>query len=256
MTTAGELVSEQSRLADGLETAGHPVLRLEIPDAHALGGEFVRWEVATAAAGMVLGIDPFDQPNVQESKDATRALLEAYRRGGSLPSPAPLVAEPGAAAYARADALGDTPVSLDGALRALLESVRAGDYFAILAYLPQDHGIEERLQAVRARIGESLGVATTLGFGPRFLHSTGQLHKGGPDTGVFLQLTDEPRRDLPIPGWEESFGVLVAAQALGDLESLQRRGRRVLRLHFTEPDAVLDRLTALLERAMPASVRA
>jgi glucose-6-phosphate isomerase len=259
ISTADELVREHAALADGLEALGHPVRRLDIADAYALGGEFVRWEVATAAAGIALGIHPFDQPNVQEAKDATRALLEAYRTTGSLPSPAPLVAEPGTAAYLRADALGDgpgAPISVDGALRALLESVRAGDYLAILAYLPQDHSTVERLQGVRARVGEALGVATTLGFGPRFLHSTGQLHKGGPETGVFLQLTAEPRRDLPIPGWEETFGVLVAAQALGDLEALQRRGRRVLRLHFSEADAALDRLTGLLERALQASVRA
>jgi transaldolase/glucose-6-phosphate isomerase len=141
-------------------------------------------------------------------------------------------------------------------VRALLETVQAGDYVAILAYLPQDPDVEARLQGLRARIGRMLGVATTLGFGPRFLHSTGQLHKGGPPSGVFLQITAEPRRDLPIPGWEETFGTLVAAQALGDLESLQRRGRRALRLHFTQPDRVVDRLATLVERSLPATAPA
>jgi transaldolase/glucose-6-phosphate isomerase len=204
----------------------------------------------------VLGIDPFDQPNVQESKDATTALLDRYRRAGSLPQPAPLVAEAGVAAYGDPGALGDRPVTVDGALRALLDTLAAGDYLAILAYLPQDPDVEARLQGLRGRLGRGLGVATTLGFGPRFLHSTGQLHKGGPPSGVFLQITAEPRRDLPIPGWEESFGTLVAAQALGDLESLQRRGRRVLRLHFTDPDTVVDRLAVLVDRALPAPARA
>jgi transaldolase/glucose-6-phosphate isomerase len=138
----------------------------------------------------------------------------------------------------------------------LLDTLAAGDYLAILAYLPQDPDVEARLQGLRGRLGRSLGVATTLGFGPRFLHSTGQLHKGGPPSGVFLQITAEPRRDLPIPGWEESFGTLIAAQALGDLESLQRRGRRVLRLHFTDPDTVVDRLAVLVDRALPAPARA
>jgi glucose-6-phosphate isomerase len=254
--TAGELVPEHERLASALEALGHPVRRLELADPYALGGELVRWEVATAAAGIVLGIDPFDQPNVQESKDATMALLEVYRQRGSLPQPAPIVAEAGVAAHADPSALGDEPVTVDGAVRALLDTVRDADYLAILAYLPQDPDTEDELNRVRGRIGSALGVATTLGFGPRFLHSTGQLHKGGPPSGVFLQLTAEPRRDLPIPGWDESFGTLLAAQALGDLESLQRRGRRVLRLHFNDPDAVGRRLAELLDRSLPASAPA
>ena len=256
LRTREELVPEHEALVNTLERAGHPVRRFELDDPYGLGGEFVRWEVATAAAGIVLGIDPFDQPNVQESKDATKSLLDAYRREASLPTPAPIVAEPGVAAHADPAALGDHPVTVDGAVRALLETVQAGDYVAILAYLPQDPDVDARLQGLRARIGRMLGVATTLGFGPRFLHSTGQLHKGGPPSGVFLQITAEPRRDLPIPGWEETFGTLVAAQALGDLESLQRRGRRALRLHFTEPDRVVDRLATLVERSLPATAPA
>jgi glucose-6-phosphate isomerase len=254
--TRAELDGDLVHLAAALEEAGHPLRRIELDDVHGLGAEFVRWEVATAATGIVLGIDPFDQPNVQESKDATTALLDRYRRAGSLPQPAPLVAEAGVAAYGDPGALGDRPVTVDGALRALLDTLAAGDYLAILAYLPQDPDVEARLQGLRGRLGRGLGVATTLGFGPRFLHSTGQLHKGGPPSGVFLQITAEPRRDLPIPGWEESFGTLVAAQALGDLESLQRRGRRVLRLHFTDPDTAVDRLAVLVDRALPAPARA
>jgi transaldolase/glucose-6-phosphate isomerase len=212
-----------------------------------VGAEFVRWEVATAAAGIVLGIDPFDQPNVQESKDATTELLEAYRTKGSLPQPMPLVSEPGVAVSADPDALGDAPVSVDGAVEQLLSLTRGGrDYFAILAYLPADDVVAERLQRVRVRVRELTGAATTLGFGPRFLHSTGQLHKGGPDTGVFLQLTADPSKDLPIPGWPETFGTLITAQALGDLASLQERGRRVMRLHFADAEAGLSRLDAMV----------
>jgi transaldolase/glucose-6-phosphate isomerase len=216
-----------------------------------LGAEFVRWEVATATAGIVLGIDPFDQPNVQESKDATKELLEAYRSRGALPSAGPLVSEPGIAVTANPAALGDTPVTVDGAVRQLLDLLQPGrDYFALLAYLPPDVAVRERLRRVRERVREAHGVATTLGFGPRFLHSTGQLHKGGPDSGVFLQLTADPSKDLPIPGWDESFATLIAAQALGDLTSLQRRGRRAMRLHFADLEAGLDRLEAMVDAAI------
>jgi len=212
-----------------------------------IGAEFMRWEVATAAAGIVLGIDPFDQPNVQESKDATKELLTAFRSTGALPASMPLVSEPGIAVSADPAVLGDAPVSVDGAMHQLLGLTRGGrDYFGILAYLPPDRPIEERLQVIRGRIRDATGAATTLGFGPRFLHSTGQLHKGGPDTGVFLQLSADPSKDLPIPGWEESFGTLIAAQALGDLASLPRRGRRALRLHFADAEAGVDRLDAMI----------
>lgn len=244
------------RLAGELEALGHPGIHVELADPLEIGAEFVRWEVATAAAGILLGIDPFDQPNVQEAKDATSALLDAYRRDGALPQPAPLVAEPGIAAYGEPAALGDDPVTVDGALRALLGSGSDGDYFALLAYLPADPATVERLQRMRALVRDTAGLATTLGFGPRFLHSTGQLHKGGPPSGVFLQLTGEPRRDLPIPGWPESFATLIAAQAAGDLAALQRRGRRVLRLHLADPAAGLVRLEAMMHEALGAQVRA
>ena len=240
-------------LIDGLAARAVPVEEIVLGDALELGGEFVRWEVATAAAGIVLGIDPFDQPNVQESKDATTQLLAAYRADGALPMSAPLVAEPGIAATADPAALGDTPVSVAGAVAQLLSTVEGGrDYVAVLAYLPQTPENERRLGRLRTTIREATGAATTLGFGPRFLHSTGQLHKGGPDTGVFLQLTADPSRDLPIPGWDETFATLVTAQALGDLTSLQRRGRRALRLHFEDPDTGLERLEAMVATAVGA----
>ena len=250
LALAAEADPVMSRLALDLKRMGHPVEEIVVADAFDVGAEFLRWEVATAAVGIVLGIDPFDQPNVQESKDATKALLAAYAEQGSLPSSAPIVGEPGLSAYGDVKVLGDTPVTVDGAVRQLLNLVEDGDYFAILAYLPKDHDIEAHLQGVRRRLRDAVGVATTLGFGPRFLHSTGQLHKGGPPTGVFLQITAEPQKDLPIPGWDESFGTLIAAQALGDLESLQRRDRRVLRLHLGDASSGVERLERLIGDAL------
>jgi transaldolase/glucose-6-phosphate isomerase len=225
-------------------------MRIELDEPAGVGAEFVRWEVAVAAVGMALGIDPFDQPNVQESKDATTALLDAYRRDGALPSPAPFVAEPGMAAYLDPAALGDSPVTVAGAVRDLLTSAAAGEYVALLAYLPSDPDTVAALQRMRSEIRTRLGVATTRGFGPRFLHSTGQLHKGGPATGRFLQITAEPSRDLPIPGWEESFGTLIAAQALGDLASLQRRGRRVVRVHLADAAGGLASLATMIHETL------
>jgi glucose-6-phosphate isomerase len=247
VTLADEPDDALRRLAAELATAGHPVRHIELADPLDVGAEFVRWEVATAVAGIALGIDPFDQPNVQESKDATRELLEAYRTRGALPEPMPLVAEPGLAVSADPAALGDAPVTVEGAIGALLAGARAGtDYVAVLAYLPPDATVVDRLQRIRARIRDATGAATTLGFGPRFLHSTGQLHKGGPDSGIFLQLTADPEKDLPIAGWEETFGTLIAAQALGDLTALQRRGRRAVRLHLADLDAGLARLEQMV----------
>ncbi|HEX2883274.1 MAG TPA: transaldolase, partial [Candidatus Limnocylindria bacterium] len=247
---------EWQAFRDEISSRGAPVQEIVLDDPLDIGAEFLRWEVATAAAGIVLGIDPFDQPNVQESKDATKELLQAFRDRGALPQPAPLVAEPGLAASGDASALGDVPVNVEGAVTQLLSLVRGGrDYVAILAYLPPDREVEARLQRIRARVRDATGAATTLGFGPRFLHSTGQLHKGGPDTGVFLQLTADPRKDLPIPGWEESFGTLIAAQALGDMTSLQRRGRRALRLHMAELESGLDRLEQMVADALALGAR-
>jgi transaldolase/glucose-6-phosphate isomerase len=255
LTMTDEADPALGELAAALEAAGHPVTRIDLANALEVGAEFVRWEVATAAAGLVLGIDPFDQPNVQESKDATRALLDAFRDAGALPAPAPLVAEAGLAAFADPATLGDAPVSVEGAVRALLAGVGPGDYLAILAYVPPDPGTVEALQATRMAVTRALGNAATVGIGPRFLHSTGQLHKGGPPSGVFLQVTAEPRRDLPIPGWPESFGTLVAAQALGDLTSLQRRGRRVLRLHLSDVGDGLGRVASMIGQALGVAAR-
>ena len=255
-SVAGQGDPQLEAFATQVAQLGHPVQRIELRDVLEVGAEFVRWEVATAVAGILLGIDPFDQPNVQEAKDATRALLDTYRADGGLPQPAPLVAEPGMAAYGDAGVLGDTPVTVDGAVRTLLDLLQPGDYFALLAYLPADPATVQLLRGLRALVRDRAGVATTLGIGPRFLHSTGQLHKGGPASGVFLQVTGEPRRDLMIPGWPESFGILIAAQAAGDLASLQRRGRRVLRLHLADPESGLARLQAMMHEALAEPARA
>ena len=160
------------------------------------------------------------------------------------------------AAYGDPAALGDEPVTVGGAVSALLQTVRPSDYFAVLAYLPGDPATVEQLQRMRALVRDALGTATTLGIGPRFLHSTGQLHKGGPDSGIFLQITGDPRRDLPIPGWPESFGTLIAAQAAGDLAALEKRGRRVLRLHLADPEAGLARLETMMHAALGEPARA
>ena len=188
---------------DELENLGHPVVRLPYDGREQIGGEFFRWEMATAIAGYVLGINPFDQPNVQEAKDATKAILAS----GSIEDPG-------------FDDLG-----------VLLKQVGEGDYVAILAYLDRTSETEDAIERVRVAIRDHYRVATTTGFGPRFLHSTGQLHKGGANNGVFIQVVDAERSfDLPIPGQPYSFGTLIDAQALGDLRSLRGRGRRVARV--------------------------
>jgi glucose-6-phosphate isomerase len=241
-------------LAAGLRAAGHPVLETTLARPEAVGAEFVRWEVATAATGIVLGVNPFDQPDVAAAKEATESLLAEFRRDGAFRMPLPVVAEPGLAATAEPATLGETPPSVAAAVRALIGSLAAGDYFAILAYLPPDPGVYAALDQVRAAVRDALGAATTAGIGPRYLHSTGQLHKGGPPSGVYLMLSADPERDLPIPGRPESFGTLIAAQAAGDLAALQGRGRRVLRLHAADTATALERTTRLVAEAVGSPV--
>ncbi|MFQ5667076.1 MAG: bifunctional transaldolase/phosoglucose isomerase [Candidatus Binatia bacterium] len=194
-----------------LESAGHPVVRITVPDPIDLGAEFFRWEFATAIAGALIAVDPFDQPNVQESKDNTKRLIEQFRRTGKLPPAHP------------------DPVA---ALAPFLKQAHEFDYVAILAYLDRNPPNQQALQRLRMAIRNRYHVATTVGFGPRFLHSTGQLHKGGSNNGLFVQITAVDANDLPIPGEPFSFGVLKQAQALGDLESLRQAGRRVIHIHF------------------------
>jgi len=221
----GREASQQERLLVELEEAGHPVITLTMDDPLELGGEFLRWEIAVAAAGAVLGVDPFDQPNVQESKDNTRAVLRQFRRGGELPEEQTGDAE--SSFYAG-------QAGLPAALKGFLGGAQPGDYVAIQAYLPPQSRTWRQLQEIRAVVRDRTRVATTLGYGPRFLHSTGQHHKGGPGTGLFLQLTCEDRTDVVIPGEPYTFGVLKRAQALGDLQALRDHGRRVFHVSMGE----------------------
>jgi transaldolase/glucose-6-phosphate isomerase len=216
-----------------LEAAGHPLVRLTMQSKDDLGAEFFRWEFATAVAGHVMGIDPFDEPNVSESKENTQRLLDTYRQEGKLPEASPLVWD-GVSLYGDGEALARAgwEGTLGTALNALFSSAGSGDYVALLAYMPTTGEHEELFQDTRVAVRDTLRIATTFGYGPRYLHSTGQLHKGGQNKGVFIQVTCDPRRDLPVPGQGFTFGTLARAQALGDLESLQKHGRRAIRLHI------------------------
>jgi transaldolase/glucose-6-phosphate isomerase len=230
--------SAQDDLVAALEAAGHPVVRVTLEEPYDLGQELFRWELATAVAGSILGIHPFDQPDVEASKIATRNLTAAYEESGSLPAETPVFVGEGVSLFtdpANANVLARSlqgAPTLAGYLAAHLARLVAGDYFALLAYLTMDEANERALQDIRGRVLAAKGVATCLEFGPRFLHSTGQGYKGGPNSGVFLQITCDDAADLPIPGKKYTFGVVKAAQALGDLEVLVQRGRRVLRAHL------------------------
>lgn len=224
-------------------TTSLPIANIHVPDVIALGAEFVRWEWATAAAGWLLGVNPFDEPNVQQAKEATRALLEVYGRQRRLPVGEPHARIEGTRITVSAAARAGLP---DGVAGALSDLARPGDYVALLAYLPPDDPrFMPVLLAARRSIAASTGCVVSLGFGPRYLHSTGQLHKGGPNTGVFLIVTADPASDLPVPGEPYSFGVLEMAQALGDFQSLDRLSRRAVHIHLPHRDpALLDRVLA------------
>ncbi|MEM7166638.1 MAG: bifunctional transaldolase/phosoglucose isomerase [Planctomycetota bacterium] len=229
--------AETDLRVDALEHAGHPVVRIHLDSRDALGQEFFRWEIATAAAGSVLGINPFDQPDVEASKIATRSVMEQYADSGALPTQDPIAEENGIRLYAddaNAAQLRDMAddSSVAGLIAAHLQRLEPGDYFAINAYVEMDEVNHRELQAMRHAVRDGRSVATTVGYGPRFLHSTGQLHKGGPNTGVFLQVTSDDAAELPIPGREYSFGILKQAQALGDFDVLAERNRRALRVHL------------------------
>ncbi|MCY4366315.1 MAG: glucose-6-phosphate isomerase [Chloroflexi bacterium] len=210
-------------LTDSL-SGKHPTVQLEVCDRADLGAEFYRWEFATAVAGHILGVHPFDQPNVQGAKDKTDLVLEQFTTTGHLPS-----------------------IKAAEALENLLAKAKSGDYLAILAYLPDNEEVCRALAQLRLRLTQKLGIPTTTGFGPRYLHSTGQLHKGGPNTGIFLQLTADHPVEMPIPDRPYSFGTLADAQSTGDLQALQELGRRAARVHLgDEPAAAIRRLTAQL----------
>ncbi|HEU5239437.1 MAG TPA: hypothetical protein VFU37_20060, partial [Pyrinomonadaceae bacterium] len=234
---ASQTDAAQESVVAELQSAGQPVISISVTDVYDLSQEFFRWEIATAVAGSIIGINPFDQPDVEASKVATRKLTEAYEQTGSLPTEAALVEGDGAKLFvdpqnAKALQIGTTEQSWDGYLKAHLDRLGDGDYFAVLAYIEMNDEHERTLQQVREAVRNVKRVATCLGFGPRFLHSTGQAYKGGPNSGVFLQITCDDANDLQVPDKKYTFGVVKAAQARGDFEVLNERGRRALRVHL------------------------
>ena len=230
----------QDAKVTALEQAGHPVVRISLGDNYDLGQEFFRWEIATAVAGSILGINPFNQPDVEASKVATRSLTSEYEKTGSLPQEKPILEENGLKLFTDAKNAADLSTSagndktLVGYLRAHLNRIAERDYFALLAYIQMNGTHEEKLQALRHSVRDKKKIATCLGFGPRFLHSTGQAYKGGPNSGVFLQITCDDAVDLPVPGQKYTFGIVKAAQARGDFQVLTERSRRALRVHLGE----------------------
>ncbi|HEX8557732.1 MAG TPA: bifunctional transaldolase/phosoglucose isomerase [Pyrinomonadaceae bacterium] len=236
-----------------LEAAGHPVVHRVLTDAYDLGEEFFLWEIATAVAGWRLGINPFDQPNVQESKDATKELLEAFKRRGGLEEQAALASDGGLTVYADdATRAALKSGSVAEALKAHLARARPGDYIALLNYFEESEDADGVVRQIRERLRDATRCATTTGYGPRFLHSTGQLHKGGPDSGVFIQVTAADARDVEIPGEPFTFSTLKQAQALGDFRSLSARGRRAVRVEIgSDVAAGLRRLLEIVREATP-----
>ncbi|HLN96852.1 MAG TPA: bifunctional transaldolase/phosoglucose isomerase [Pyrinomonadaceae bacterium] len=253
--SVGKLDGETEVKLKALEAAGHPVVYRTLTDLYDLGEEFFLWEIATAFAGWRLGINPFDQPNVQESKDATKELLEKFAVEGKLNEQPVLVSDGTLTVHAdekTVTALASASV-LD-AIRAHLARAGAGDYIALLDYIEETPENEALIQAVRTHLRDATRCATTTGYGPRFLHSTGQLHKGGPDSGVFIQITAPDRTDLPIPGQPYTFSTLKQAQALGDFRSLASRGRRAIRVDLgADTTGGLRKLHDLIAEAVPRS---
>ena len=237
-----------------LESAGHPVVRRRLHDLLDLGEEFYLWEIATAIAGAVIGIDSFDQPNVQESKDNTKHYLEVYKKNGSLPDQELGSEGRGLKAYCDEETVGQlgSGSTIEAFITAHLSRTHAGDYVAMLDYIMETDEHEELIQAIRTHLRDALQVATTTGYGPRFLHSTGQLHKGGPASGVFIQVTADNSVEVPLPNEAFTFGVLKQAQALGDFQSLSSRHRRAIRLHLgTDVAAGLRTLLEIVQKAFP-----
>ncbi|HEX8119230.1 MAG TPA: bifunctional transaldolase/phosoglucose isomerase [Pyrinomonadaceae bacterium] len=249
----GKLDSGTESKLKALEAAGHPVVYRTLTDLYDLGEEFFLWEIATAVAGWRLGINPFDQPNVQESKDATKELLEAFKQNGSLQEQTVLAEGEGLTVYADDAARAALPSgSVAEALKAHLQRAKPGDYIALLDYFEESDDVEGVVQKIRTHLRDATRCATTTGYGPRFLHSTGQLHKGGPDSGVFIQVTAADARDVPIPGEPYSFSTLKQAQALGDFRSLSTRGRRAVRVEIgSDVTAGLKRLFNIIREAVP-----
>jgi glucose-6-phosphate isomerase len=246
----------QDKLIAALESARQPVVRIQVAQPYHIGQEFFRWEIATAVAGSIIGIHPFNQPDVEASKVATRALTEEYEKNGKLPAETPFFVGGGVKLYS--DASNSTALkqavrepSLTAFLKAHLSRIKPGDYFAILAYVQMNMAHNASLQVIRHAVRDAKRVATCVGFGPRFLHSTGQAYKGGPNSGVFLQITCDDAADLPVPQQKYTFGVVKAAQARGDFQVLSERGRRALRVHLgADVDAGLKQLGSAIHEAL------
>jgi glucose-6-phosphate isomerase len=251
---------EEERLdgqVERLRAAGFPLVTIDVKEPAAIGAEFVRWEIATATAGAILGVNPFDEPDVQRAKDATQALLERVVIEGKLPARGPqMIVDDLSLTFNtpvldKLEAYGKDAGAVLGTFLRLLEK---GDYVGLLAYLPFDATIGERIAKLRAAIRDRAHVATMFSYGPRYLHSTGQLHKGGPNTGIFVLFTADPQEDVAIPGAPYSFGTLELAQALGDFSSLEAGGRRAVRLHLPAPDLKnVERACSLLESVLPTT---
>jgi hypothetical protein len=215
-------------LVDKLERAGHAIVRIDWPDRYALGAEFFRWEFATAVAGAVMGVNPFDQPDVEAAKVVTRRLAAEYEERGTLPEEHAGVPEKQVAE--------------------LVGHLRDGDYFALIAFIEMTQQHRNALESIRGLVRDRRRVATTVGFGPRYLHSTGQAHKGGPNSGVFLMITCDDLEDVPVPGQRYTFGIIKRLQARGDHEVLAARGRRVLRVHLKDVESGLRDLHAVVQK--------
>lgn len=247
---------EQDRIVGGFEMGGHPVIRITVPDRYDIGAEFFRWEFATAVAGAVLNVNPFNQPNVQESKDYTKSLTDEYERVGAVPTESPVMEADGLKVFTDKQnavdlAKGIAGASLESCLRRHLDRLSLNDYVAMNAYLEMNNDNHDLLQAIRRCIRDNKKVATTVGYGPRFLHSTGQLHKGGPDSGLYIQITSDDMEDLPIPGRGFTFGVLKEAQSTGDFLALSTRKRRIIRVHLpSDVPAGLRRLLQAIETVL------
>ncbi|HUJ38963.1 MAG TPA: bifunctional transaldolase/phosoglucose isomerase [Candidatus Acidoferrales bacterium] len=228
----------QDKAVEALEKAGHPVVRIAVKDIYDIGQEFFRWEIAISTAGAVIGINAFNQPDVEASKIETRKLTAEYEEKGKLPPETPILEEAGVKLFTDAKNAAELAKATGGEktlvayLRAHFNRIKPGDYFALLGYIDMNEANEKELSGMRKEVMTKKKAATCLGFGPRFLHSTGQAYKGGPNTGVFLQLTCDDANDLPVPGQKYTFGVVKAAQARGDFEVLAERGRRALRVHL------------------------
>ncbi|MGH6991514.1 MAG: hypothetical protein ACREE3_16570, partial [Stellaceae bacterium] len=252
IAASGDDDQAQADQVAALARAGHPVIRIDLDDVTQLGQVFFVAEIATAVAGAVIGINPFDQPDVEASKVKARALTDAYEKTGTLQSEPAFHAADGISLFA--DAENQKALPKDGSLSDILHAhfarLKPGDYVALLAYIERNAAHAARLNAMRVALRDRLRCATCVGFGPRFLHSTGQAYKGGPNSGVFLEISAAPKRDLAVPGKKYSFATVEAAQARGDFDVLNERHRRALRVHLDDLGAGLDRLERALADAI------